>query len=1026
MNKHSSYTQRAIMDDPSSTQSFPNLHHHRRRQSFHLTMPSLQSPEVGYPSSQPSRDPLEQYGSRGEESTNTFPTSSTSSGGRRGSSGGDRGFLNTSGSGLDGDANLGGHLDGESVLGNHFADTWYSGSKKEDVWEDGESCESAADDFYRKGDCYGNANDVFYTVNCGSEEVVRRKLRATYNNYAPVSCEAKGETVYNREANVSHYTKQTTSYSRTAAGSFSDSSVDYSRVSDNYLGREEDYGSSCGSGEDQLQPAEVEGPWLSVSPSSQTGEGRWRGSADTHALNSGCLPQRSPIGISSGTYTQKLDSFSEAFLSQRKRKFPVVPSGDSSGQLWEFGVGRGESPGFVNSRHSCAFDSDSYLPPSSSSSPAHPSLPSFPSPPTSSHIMSSVLSPPPTPLPPPSHSPSKMDSPSAFGGTGHSLSQGGDSLGTLQFFTSHLQSLPSIHSSGMIWKFPLLSHNFPQSSGDPSIIEGNLRPSHGSDYGNITASHVQSPEVAFLTSASHSSSLHPSRALCPSNTPSLHPSFHLPTHPSHLSGQHYEAAEKLAPYIVTQKSKNEQANPNQSQLQQQASPIYTGTPFPSILHSSRGQRRGRYTPQPLLNPVRRGSGLYSSISSLSGRGEETACGKEEDECVMLPYVNVGHDFQAELPPCFVDGEGSRVWSPKEDSPREQLLWKPFENLEESTNIQDQVEKLLSMCSSSCVPGGGSNTELALHCLHYCQGNTMATLEMLLFSQPLPTGDYHYSGSECWTDSEKSLFSAALGTYGKDFSLIQKMVRTKTVGLCVEFYYLSKKLQDKQKKQKEEENRDAVMEQQQKSIIPICQPVNRQFGLVEAVPVPPLASFFPCKLCGKMFYKIKSRNAHMKIHRQPQEDWTDKRLQHQLLTQRLALNRPTNLMPSPGSSLLPPQAAALTFPSSGLAGMSSNNTNADNVLNSVTNSNGITRSNSSVLDPSAMVTYSNIAASNSHVITNIDGGDLNQREPTTVLPFHQSWGSFGHGPDHAIFYCNSEGKDNVGAGTVGGKEPINWQ
>lgn len=35
-----------------------------------------------------------------------------------------------------------------------------------------------------------------------------------------------------------------------------------------------------------------------------------------------------------------------------------------------------------------------------------------------------------------------------------------------------------------------------------------------------------------------------------------------------------------------------------------------------------------------------------------------------------------------------------------------------------------VEKLLSMCSSSCLPGGGSNTELALHCLHYCHGNTM--------------------------------------------------------------------------------------------------------------------------------------------------------------------------------------------------------------------------------------------------------------------------------------------------------------
>ncbi|XP_075943027.1 uncharacterized protein LOC142945972 isoform X1 [Anarhichas minor] len=1013
-NWHSSYTQRAIMDDPSSTQSFPNLHHHRHRPSFHQ-------------SSQPNLDPQEPYGSRGEDSTNSFPTSSTSSGERRESGGGDRGFPNTSGSCLDGDANLGGHLDGESGIGSHFSDTWYGGSKKEEAWEDGENSESAADNFYRRGDCYSNANDVFYTVNCGSEEGVKRKLRVNYNNYTHVGGEAKGDTVYNREANVGHFTKQTTSYARTATGSFSDSSVDYSRVSDTYLGREEDYGSSCGSGEDQLQPAEVEGPWLSASPSSQTGEGRWRGTADAIGFASGCLPQRSPIGVSGVAYTQKLDSFSEAFLSQRKRRFPMIPGGDYPGQFWEFGVGRGESPGLVNSRHSCAFDSDSYLPPSSSSPPTHPSLLSFPSPPASSHIMSSVLSPPPTPLPPPSHSPSKMDSPVAFGGTGHSVSQGGEPLGALQFFTSHLQSLPSVHSSGMIWKFPPLTHSFPQSAGDPGIIEGNLRPSHGTDYGNITASHVQSPEAAFLSSTSHPSSLHPSRALCPSSTPSLHPSlhpsFHLPSRPTHFSSQHYEAAEKIAPYIVTQNVKNEQTNLNQSQLQQQATPIFTGTPFPSILHSSRGEKRGLYTPQPLLNPVRRGTGLYSSISSLNHREEETTCGAEEEECVVLPYVNVGDDFQAELPPCFVDVDGSRVWSPEEDSPREQLLWKPWDKLEEATNLQDQVELLLSMCSSSCIPGGGSNTELTLHCLHYCQGNAMATLDMLLFSQPSPTGDYHYSGSDCWTDSEKSLFSATLGTSGKDFSLIQKMVKTKTACQCVEFYYLSKKLQDKQKKQREEENREALMEQQ-KNMAPICQPVDRQFGLEAAVPVPSLASFFPCKLCGKMFYKIKSRNAHMKIHRQPQEDWTDRRLQHQLLTQRLALSRPTNLMPSPGSNLLLPLAATLTFPSSGLAG--SHNANADNVLNLVTNSNSITPSNGRVLDPSAVVTYSNIAATNSRVITNIDGGDSNQREPTTVLPLHQSWGSYGHGPDPTIFYCNTEEKDTVGAGTVGGKEPINWQ
>lgn len=177
---------------------------------------------------------------------------------------------------------------------------------------------------------------------------------------------------------------------------------------------------------------------------------------------------------------------------------------------------------------------------------------------------------------------------------------------------------------------------------------------------------------------------------------------------------------------------------------------------------------------------------------------------------------------------------------------------------------------------------------------------------------------------------------------------------------------------------------------------------------------------------RMFYKIKSRNAHMKIHRQPQEDWTDRRLQHQLLTQRLALSRPTNLMPTPVSNLLPPQAPARTFSSCGLPGTPCSNSNADNVLSSVTNSNAITPSNASVLEPSTVVTYSNVASSDSHVITNIDGTDSNQREPTTVLPFHQSWGSFGHGPDHTTFYCNTDGKDGVGAGTVGGKEPINWQ
>lgn len=452
---HSNHTQRAIMDDHSSTQSFAAHHHHH---SFHLNLRNLQTPELGYTSTQSSLDPLEQYGNREEESTTSFLISTPSSVERRARNGSDRGLLNTSGSSLDGDPNIGSHLDGEQEIGSHFADTWY-GSSKKDVWEDRESFESSAEYFYSKADCYSKLDDVLHTMNCGNDEGIRYKLPANNNSHA--NCETKSEAMIGYQAN---------SYSRSGS-----ESVDYCRTnstaSDNYTGRDEDYGSSCGSGEDHLQPAEIEGPWPSVSPS--------RRPTDTHTLASGCLLQHSPIG-SSRTYPQKLDSFSEAFLSQGKRTFTGVPSGDFAGQSWEFG--RGESPGLGKSRHSCAFDSDSCLPPASCS-PVHSSRGSFPSPPTSSHLVSSVLSPPPTPRPPPSYSPSKMDSPSAFGASGHSVSHGGEPLGTLQFFASHLQSLPSVNSSGMIWRFPVMAQNFSQSSSNVSSVKSNRRPSQG----NVTS-----------------------------------------------------------------------------------------------------------------------------------------------------------------------------------------------------------------------------------------------------------------------------------------------------------------------------------------------------------------------------------------------------------------------------------------------------------------------------------------------------------------------------------------------------------
>lgn len=425
------------MEGRPSAQSFSNLQHHRHRPtSFPLALSGFQSPDDGFPSSHSAQDSHDQYGGREEQSAASFLTSNTSSGVRRASSDSDRVFLTTSGSSLDGDAGLGGHFGGENRLGGHFDDSWYG---KKGIWDDGESGESAADDFH------SNTNDVFCMMNCAPEEGDRWRIRSNYNSYG------QGEAISSREVGASHFGKQTASYNRTE-----------SQLSDRYPGGEEDYGSSCGSGEDQLQPAEADGSWLTVSPTGEAevgspAERRWRGAADAHSLSSG-----SPVGI----ITQKLDSFSDAFLPQRRRRFQMLPERDS-GQIWENGL---ES---VKLRHSCAFDQDTYLHPSSSSLSS-----SFPSPPSSSHLMSSVLSPPPTPLPPPSQSPSKADSPSAPGGAGHVIAPGAESLGGLQFFP------PRIQSAGMIWKFPLLSHCFPQPAADQSDSKCGLRSSQGDQAGN--------------------------------------------------------------------------------------------------------------------------------------------------------------------------------------------------------------------------------------------------------------------------------------------------------------------------------------------------------------------------------------------------------------------------------------------------------------------------------------------------------------------------------------------------------------
>lgn len=257
-----------------------------------------------------------------------------------------------------------------------------------------------------------------------------------------------------------------------------------------------------------------------------------------------------------------------------------------------------------------------------------------------------------------------------------------------------------------------------------------------------------------------------------------------------------------------------------------APPVYSNiTPYQSHLRSpvrladhpsERSFELPPYTPPPILSPVREGSGLYfnaimstSSIPApppitpksahrtllrsnsaevtppvLSVMGEATPVSIE-------PRINVGSRFQAEIP-----SMRDRALAAA-DPHKADLVWQPWEVLESSREKQRQVEDLLTAACSSIFPGAGTNQELALHCLHESRGDILETLNKLLLKKPLrphnhPLATYHYTGSDQWKMAERKLFNKGIAIYKKDFFLVQKLIQTKTVAQCVEFYYTYKK------------------------------------------------------------------------------------------------------------------------------------------------------------------------------------------------------------------------------------------
>ncbi|XP_015712848.1 transcriptional-regulating factor 1 isoform X2 [Coturnix japonica] len=396
-----------------------------------------------------------------------------------------------------------------------------------------------------------------------------------------------------------------------------------------------------------------------------------------------------------------------------------------------------------------------------------------------------------------------------------------------------------------------------------------------------------------------------------------------------------------------------------------------------------------YTPPPMLSPVRHGSGLFSSVITSSHSTSHTQlpltpltptprvllCRSNSidgsvipvtpgpGEQTVEPRINIGSRFQADIP------ELQDKLLMEKDVHKATLVWKPWPELENKV-FQQRVEDLLNMSCSSVLPGGGTNSEYALHSLFEAKGDIMVTLEKLLLRKPVrlkchPLANYHYAGSDKWTHQERRLFKEALSTYSKDFIFVQKMVKSKTVAQCVEYYYTWKKIlrwgrkhRTRLEKKREEcmtSGEEEVLEEDeeieedrkeeremQKSpdppAIPLVGPIDlptlqslslssssficempncgavfssrqalnghaRIHGGTNQVTKPRCTiagtkqksgtqsgycsiksspahsttsgetdptTIFPCKECGRVFFKIKSRNAHMKTHRQEEQ------------------------------------------------------------------------------------------------------------------------------------------------------------
>uniref|UniRef100_S4R4N2 Transcriptional regulating factor 1 n=1 Tax=Petromyzon marinus TaxID=7757 RepID=S4R4N2_PETMA len=272
------------------------------------------------------------------------------------------------------------------------------------------------------------------------------------------------------------------------------------------------------------------------------------------------------------------------------------------------------------------------------------------------------------------------------------------------------------------------------------------------------------------------------------------------------------------------------------------------------------------------------AGSLESSGPFSYYGDDSSISIE-------PRINIGTRFQAEVPGLCDRGAPGGTHGAD-------LLWQPWPSLEDDPATQRQVEQLLALASSSAVPGGGTNRELALHVLHQARGDVLAALKTLLSGEVTPwqgphLRGYHYAGSDSWSKQEKKQFVRAMMAHDKDFLLVQKVVKTKTMAQCVEYYYSWKKLLRLDRKHSARHNEGGHQGNAVTATRPLPQSthtVNRsdtrthkrthaehiKIHVPTTTETPPsrrLAPSFPCDVvgCRASFASKQALNGHARVH-----------------------------------------------------------------------------------------------------------------------------------------------------------------